>query len=106
MNFPNIEGFAYGFPCNDFSIVGKHRGLDGSHGPLYSYGLPLIEKKEPLFFLAENVGGIKSANNGRALERILFDLANIGGGYNITIHKFKFEEYGIPQCRHRVIIVG
>ena len=45
------------------------------------------------------------ANNGRALERILFDLANIGGGYNITIHKFKFEE-DVSSCRHRVIIVG
>jgi DNA (cytosine-5)-methyltransferase 1 len=52
-----IDGFAYGFPCNDFSLVGEHKGIDGSFGPLYSYGLPILEKMNPKFFIAENVGG-------------------------------------------------
>lgn len=101
-----IDGFAYGFPCNDFSLVGEHKGISGTYGPLYTYGLPLLELGKPLFFIAENVGGIRSANDGQAFERILEDLRSVGKGYSITPHLYKFEEYGVPQARHRVIIVG
>ena len=101
-----IEGFAYGFPCNDFSLVGEHKGIDGSYGPLYSYGLPVLDHFNPLFFVAENVGGIRSANEGKAFYKILDDLSKAGKGYSITPHLYKFEEYGVPQARHRVIMVG
>jgi DNA (cytosine-5)-methyltransferase 1 len=101
-----IDGFAYGFPCNDFSIVGEHKGIDGTYGPLYSYGLPILELGTPLFFVAENVGGIRSANEGNAFSKILNDLSQIGRGYVLTPHLYKFEEYGVPQARHRVVIVG
>jgi DNA (cytosine-5)-methyltransferase 1 len=101
-----IDGFAYGFPCNDFSLVGEHKGIDGHFGPLYSYGLPILEKMNPKFFIAENVGGIRSANEGKTLLKILDDLTNAGKGYEITPHLYKFEEYGVPQARHRVIMVG
>jgi DNA (cytosine-5)-methyltransferase 1 len=101
-----INGFAYGFPCNDFSLVGEHKGIDGNFGPLYTYGIPILEAHEPEFFIAENVGGIRSANEGKTLLKILDDLSNAGKGYEITPHLYKFEEYGIPQARHRVIMVG
>jgi DNA (cytosine-5)-methyltransferase 1 len=101
-----IDGFAYGFPCNDFSLVGEHKGIDGNFGPLYSYGLPILEKMNPKFFIAENVGGIRSANEGKTLRKILDDLTNAGKGYEITAHLYKFEEYGVPQARHRVIMIG
>lgn len=101
-----IDGFAYGFPCNDFSLVGEHKGIDGSFGPLYSYGIPILQEFNPKFFIAENVGGIRSANEGKTLLKILDDLSNAGKGYVITPHLYKFEEYGIPQARHRVIMVG
>jgi len=101
-----IDAFAYGFPCNDFSVVGEQKGFNGSFGPLYTYGIDIIDKFHPQFFLAENVSGIKSANDGAAFQKILSDLQQAGYGYNLTIHLFKFEEYGIPQARHRVIIVG
>lgn len=101
-----IDGFAYGFPCNDFSVVGEHKGVDGQFGPLYSYGIPILNKFNPKFFIAENVGGIRSANEGKALQKILDDLSLAGKGYSITPHFYKFEEYGIPQARHRVILVG
>tara|TARA_Y100000590_G_C15528662_1_gene942292 strand:- start:97 stop:462 length:366 start_codon:yes stop_codon:yes gene_type:complete len=42
-SLPKIDGFAYGFPCNDFSVVGEHKGVDGSFGPLYSYGVKIID---------------------------------------------------------------
>lgn len=105
----DVDGLMFGFPCNDFSIVGEHKGFDGEFGPLYSYGVKVLEKQarleqRPKWFLAENVGGITSSNEGAAFERILLDLEQ--AGYSITPHKYKLEEYGVPQARHRVIIVG
>ena len=102
-----IDGFAYGFPCNDFSLVGEHKGINGAFGPLYSYGIPILNEFNPKFFIAENVGGIRSANEGKTLLKILNDLSKAGKhGYDITPHLYKFEEYGVPQARHRVILVG
>ncbi len=101
-----IDIFAYGFPCNDFSIVGEQKGMKGEYGPLYTYGLQVLNHFKPKVFVAENVGGIVSANNGKAFQQILNDLEKAGNGYNITVHLYKAEEYGVPQTRHRFIIVG
>jgi len=105
-NLPSIDAFAYGFPCNDFSIVGEQKGFHGEYGPLYTYGIKVLNYFNPKFFLAENVGGIASANKGKAFEKIIFDLENAGPGYKITAHLYKSEEYGVPQTRHRIIIIG
>lgn len=99
-----IDALAFGFPCNDFSIVGEQKGFDGTFGPLYSYGVKVLELYKPMWFLAENVGGLKSANEGRAFGKIQEDLK--AAGYRIYPHLYKFEQYGIPQARHRVIIIG
>ena len=103
---PKFNCFAYGFPCNDFSNVGESLGLKGKYGPLYSYGVELVNRYEPDWFVAENVGGIKSSNEGKTFQKILEDLSGAGKGYELTTHKYKFEDYGIPQARHRIIIVG
>lgn len=100
----SIDALAFGFPCNDYSIVGEQKGMDGVYGPLYSYGVKALNMFQPLWFLAENVGGLKNANDGKAFSVILKELRE--AGYNITPHLYKFEEYGIPQARHRIIIVG
>lgn len=99
-----IDALAFGFPCNDFSVVGEQKGVDGQYGPLYLYGVKALKKFKPLWFMAENVGGIKSANGGQAFKQILSDLEKTG--YKLYPHMYKFEDYGIPQARHRVIIVG
>lgn len=99
-----IDALAFGFPCNDYSVVGEQRGIDGEYGPLYSYGVRALRQFEPQWFVAENVGGLRSANDGTAFKRILTELRD--AGYIITPHLYKFEEYGVPQARHRVIIVG
>lgn len=100
-----VDGLMFGFPCNDFSIVGEKKGFDGEYGPLYSYGVKVLRKSEqPSWFIAENVGGITSSNEGNAFTKILNDLRD--SGYSITTHKYKLEQYGVPQARHRVIIVG
>lgn len=103
---PAVDGFLYGFPCNDFSMVGESKGLDGKFGPLYSYGVTYINYHNPKFFLAENVSGISSANSGNAFKKILTELQNAGKGYELTVHKYRFEDYGVPQTRHRFIIIG
>lgn len=106
-SLPAVDGFLYGFPCNDFSLVGETKGLHGDYGPLFSYGVRFIERTNPLFFFAENVSGLSSANDGKAFQLILSELNNAGKfGYNITANLYKFEEYGLPQARHRYILIG
>ena len=100
-----IDGLIFGFPCNDFSSVGEQKGLKGNFGPLYSYGIEVLRKSiQPSWFIAENVSGITASDNGNALKKILFELRS--SGYRITTHKYCLEKYGIPQARHRIIIVG
>lgn len=99
-----IDAFAFGFPCNDFSVIGEHLGFDGHFGPLYSYGVEILHLYHPLWFLAENVGGLSSANQGKAFKTILHALED--AGYSLYPNLYKFEDYGVPQSRHRIIIVG
>lgn len=103
---PSFDVLAFGFPCNDFSIVGEQKGFSGKFGPLYNYGVKAIGIHNPKWFIAENVSGLQSANDGKAFEKILEDLEDAGEGYRITAHQYKFEEYGVPQTRHRVVIIG
>lgn len=103
---PSFEGLSFGFPCNDFSIVGEQKGTDGEYGPLYTYGVKALESHGPAWFVAENVGGLSSANEGKAFGKILSDLENAHTGYNLTVNLYRFEEYGVPQKRHRIVIVG
>lgn len=99
-----IDALAFGFPCNDYSVVGEQKGMNGVYGPLYSYGVKALNLFQPKWFLAENVGGLKNANDGQAFTKILAELK--GAGYIVTPNLYKFENYGIPQARHRIIIVG
>lgn len=99
-----FNAFAFGFPCNDFSTVGEQKGFAGTFGPLYTYGVKVLEEFQPDWFLAENVSGLSSANDGGAFPRILADLH--AAGYRVYPHLYRFEEYGVPQARHRIIIVG
>lgn len=103
---PKFDVLAFGFPCNDFSVVGEQRGFDGKFGPLYSYGVKAINKHNPKWFIAENVSGLQSANGGNAFKQILKDLSSAGMRYVLTSHLYKFEEYGVPQQRHRIVIIG
>lgn len=103
---PQIDAFAYGFPCNDFSHVGEKKGFEGQFGALYTYGVRVLDMFDPLFFVAENVGGLSSSDNGRTLTTILNDLQRAGSGYSVSAHLYRFEQYRIPQTRHRIIIVG
>ncbi len=99
-----IDALAFGFPCNDFSVVGEQRGIDGVFGPLYQYGIEVLKHFQPQWFLAENVGGLRNSNDGNAFSNILD--AMFDAGYDAVPHLYKFEKYGVPQARHRIIIIG
>ena len=99
-----IDAFAYGFPCNSFSNVGEHQGIaNEKFGQLYWYGIKVLRKYKPLWFMAENVSGIRSAGSND-FQIILKDMRE--SGYKLVTHLYKSELYGVPQTRHRVIIVG
>lgn len=99
-----IEALAFGFPCNDYSVVGEQKGMEGVYGPLYSFGVKALKKFRPMWFLAENVGGLRNANDGKAFAKIMEELK--AAGYKLYPNLYKFETYGIPQARHRIIIIG
>ena len=99
-----IDALAFGFPCNDFSIVGQQKGIDGIYGPLYSYGVKVLKIFQPDWFLAENVGGLRNSNDGSAFQRIIDELTETG--YNVVANLYKFENYSVPQARHRILIIG
>lgn len=102
-----INALAFGFPCNSFSSVGESDGLKNTKfGQLYKAGIKVLEACSPVWFIAENVSGISKIEAGKQFKTILRNLANAGKGYNVVAHLYKFEEYGVPQARHRYVIVG
>jgi len=85
-------------------MVGEQKGINGTFGPLYSYAEKALRHFRPQWFLAENVGGLSSANEGKAFVSILDAFRKCG--YTLVPHYYKFEDYGVPQARHRIIIIG
>lgn len=100
----DVDALSFGFPCNDFSLVGRKNGIKGHFGSLYSYCVKAVKTFQPKWFLAENVGGLKNSDDGFALNMIMGKLANCG--YRIYPHLYSFDLYGVPQRRQRIIIVG
>jgi DNA (cytosine-5)-methyltransferase 1 len=103
---PKADLILGGFPCQDFSMIWKRPGLDGERGNLYKEFLRFVDAKKPKAFVAENVKGLISANQKRALDQIITDFAAIEPGYLVHVKLFNFADYGVPQFRERVIIVG
>ena len=101
-----IEGLVFGFPCNDFSVVGERNGTNGTSGQLYLSAVECLKKLSPMFFVAENVSGLAQTNGNEDYRQILRELEEAGPGYSVTSKLYKFENWKIPQRRHRYIIVG
>lgn len=95
-------GLAFGFPCNDFSQVGEQKGLEGYFGGLFKHAKRALDDIAPDWFIAENVPGMLQNGAGH----VLGEFATAGPGYSLAVHMYKFERYGVPQKRHRVIGVG
>jgi DNA (cytosine-5)-methyltransferase 1 len=105
-SIPNADLILGGFPCQDFSIIWKRPGLNGERGNLYKHFKRFVDAKKPAAFVAENVKGLLSANNRKAIQTIIRDFQNIKPGYFVKLQLYNFAEYGVPQFRERVIIVG
>jgi DNA (cytosine-5)-methyltransferase 1 len=103
---PDCDLIVGGFPCQDFSVIWKQPGLNGNRGTLYQNYLRFIDAKKPKAFVAENVKGLLTANKGKAIRQILDGFSNAGDGYCVKIQLYNFADYGVPQFRERVIIVG
>lgn len=94
-----------GFPCQDISINGKMAGaIYGSRSSLYRAMVEVISRVRPKIFVAENVKGLLLKSNRESLSRVLSDFSGLG--YNVTYKLYNSAEYGVPQSRERVFIVG
>lgn len=108
---PEADVVIGGFPCQDFSVAGKRRGITVNRGRLYLQMKRVIERTAPKIFVAENVEGLVNMENGIILETIKSDLSSIQHNnsivnYTITHHLLHAADYGVPQIRKRVFIVG
>ena len=103
---PSSDLILGGFPCQDFSVIWKQPGLDGKRGGLYRHFLEFVDAKKPKAFVAENVKGLLTANKRMAIETIIKDFEAIEPGYVVKPHLYNFADYGVPQFRERVLIVG
>lgn len=103
---PDCDLILGGFPCQDFSIIWKQPGLNGERGNLYKSFLRFVDAKKPKAFVAENVKGILTANKKKAIKQIIEDFQSIEPGYVVIPHLYNFADYGVPEFRERVLIVG
>lgn len=109
-SIPKADVIIGGFPCQDFSIAGKKQGLQVSRGRLYMEMVELVSIQKPYAFLAENVKNITSdklvdgERNQKVIDSIVDDFTSVG--YDVTVHHISAADYGVPQLRERVFIVG
>ena len=100
----NIDLVIGGFPCQGFSIANIKRSMKDERNFLYKEMLRVINDKKPKFFVAENVKGILSMKKGKVFEMIKKDFKKLG--YSVDARLLNAAEYGIPQARERVVIIG
>jgi len=103
----NFDILLGGFPCQGFSIANKNRkktGMKDERNFLYREMLRIVKDKRPPFFLAENVKGLLSMQNGKIIKMIVNDFKELG--YNVDYSLVDSAEYGVPQHRKRVLILG
>jgi DNA (cytosine-5)-methyltransferase 1 len=103
-DIPDCDIVIGGFPCQGFSVANTKRDVNDERNQLYKQLIRIINAKRPKFFLAENVKGIFSLAKGAVMQMILDDLTNIG--YQVQAKILNAADYGVPQLRQRVFIIG
>jgi DNA (cytosine-5)-methyltransferase 1 len=104
-NVPDIDLYICGFPCQPFSMLGNRNGTKDRRGTVFESCLDVIQTKSPNYFILENVQGLLSSNNGKTFKNIINSLENIGD-YNVYWKVLNTCDYGLPQNRKRLYIVG
>lgn len=103
-DIPNCDIIIGGFPCQGFSVANVKRHVDDERNVLYKQLIRIIEAKKPKFFLAENVKGLTNLAKGAVFQMILSDFRALG--YQVDSRILNAADFGVPQTRQRVIIVG
>ena len=103
-DLPDIDLIVGGFPCQSFSICGKRGGFEDARGTLFFEIARIAEVKRPKYLLLENVPGLLNHDSGRTFATILSTLDELG--YDVTWQVLNSKDYGVPQARRRVYIVG
>lgn len=103
-SIPDHDILCAGFPCQAFSNAGKKEGFNDPRGELIFEVFRILKKKKPKAFILENVKGLMTHDGGRTLEVILENLNNVG--YNVKYQILEAKDYGVPQIRKRLFLVG
>tara|TARA_R110002012_G_scaffold7104_3_gene33552 strand:- start:1897 stop:3114 length:1218 start_codon:yes stop_codon:yes gene_type:complete len=101
---PDFDLLVGGFPCQAFSVAGKRGGFDDTRGTLFFDVARILRHKKPKHFILENVKGLLSHDSGRTFQTILKVLADIG--YLVQWEVCNSKNFGVPQNRERVYLVG
>lgn len=101
---PTADVVVGGFPCQGFSQANRLRTLEDDRNRLYRFFYTTIKEKQPKFFIAENVKGILSLGHGEAIKQIITDFEE--AGYITSVNLVNMADYGVPQTRQRVFIIG
>lgn len=101
---PDCDGIIGGPPCQSWSEAGAGRGIEDARGQLFHEYVRIIKDKNPKFFLAENVSGILLPKHKPAFERIIEMFKEVG--YIVRYELLNANDFGVPQDRKRVIIIG
>jgi len=101
--FPYADVVIGGFPCQPFSMCGNRKGFSDERGTLYKSFVTVVQRTKPKVFVAENVCGILTME-GNPIQQIVDDFSDLG--YNVKYQVVKSNEFGVPQTRKRVIIMG
>lgn len=101
---PEHDVLTGGFPCQPFSKAGKKRGTNDYRGTLFESIVYVVKHKKPTYFILENVNSLLYMNHGSNFRTILLAFSDMG--YKIEWRVFNAEQFGLPQHRQRVIIVG
>ena len=99
-----VDLFVGGSPCQSFSLVGKQRGLDDTRGTLFYEYARLIDEIKPKIFIYENVKAVTTHDGGKTWEKMQQVLSELG--YKFTWSILNSKNYGIPQNRERLFVVG
>jgi len=116
-NLSYVDLLVFGFPCQAFSLAGKRGGFEDTRGTLFYDALRYLKEHRPRYFIAENVKGLVSHDKGKTFQTIIDCLASTVNtqmsimpfdnlGYHIHYKVLNTKNYGIPQNRERIFIVG
>ena len=103
-NMPECECYCFGFPCQSFSIAGKRGGFDDTRGTLFFEVMRLAKIRQPKYLFAENVKGLLNHDGGATFETIIRTMAELG--YGVEWQVLDSQNFGVPQHRERVFIIG